>query len=208
MTNPPPPYPSQPYGQPFNQGLTQPVVKKSYKTPVVLLVIGIVLIIAASAVGGALLFSNVSKIANNAKVMSAPGTMTRTLSPGTYVIYEKTALDPSTSGYAHSITPYQVTVYTGSGTQLHVSNVSAKESTSFDSGTYVGAVQFEVTSQGKYNIAVNPTTPTQVLVAPDVASALVSLLIPMGIFILGLGLGFIFLIIGFIMLLVRLFSKT
>lgn len=163
----------------------------------ILAVVGVIGVIS-SAGGGVL-------EALGSPVVSTPTSMTRTLTPGTYVVFELVGtsqhVGPLTTTQSHFVTlrPDQVTVTSPTGATVPVEAATDVETLTRGNGIFRGAAQFDVVNAGTYQVAVTASG-LEVVLGPSVLSSLgrsVGWLLTVGVGVLLGILGFVLLIVGF-----------
>jgi hypothetical protein len=105
-------------------------------------------------------------------VDDAPGRVTRTLEPGGYAVYEysgpaSTALAP-TNSVPSAVTSVTVT---GPSGEVPVRAPSGTQTITRGADEYQATAAFDVTAAGSYQIVIEASAPTRVVVAPAVFSA-------------------------------------
>lgn len=166
-------------------------------TGVVLLVLALVGFIGGIAGIASGAGSSISDSLTSPEV-NVPGTVTRSLSTGTYVVYE--ASGTSKSSQVTTLSPSDVTV-TGPDGALAVGSPVGDETITRGAQYFTGIAAFEVRTAGTYTVEIAAAEPTTVILAPGILSTVTSAagwVALMGLAVL-LGLiGLVLLIVGIV----------
>jgi hypothetical protein len=167
-------------------------------TGVVLLVLALVGFIAGVAGIASGAGSSISDSLTSPEV-SVPGTITRTLSPGTYVVYE--ASGTSKTSQVTTLSPSDVTVTGPDGGAVAVGSPVGDETITRGVQRFTGIAAFDVRTAGTYTVEIAAAEPTTVVLAPGILSTFTSAVAwvaLMGLAVL-LGLiGLVLLIVGIV----------
>ena len=128
---------------------------------VALLVVGLGLLVAASA--GVVLTVRVVRWFTTPALIT-PGTTTRHLATGTWVVFLRTDIGAFTPGQDQTLSPGQVTVTGTGGIQLAIRPDAGSDTITRGNRTYSAAVEFTVDRAATYQIAVDTPGPGEVLI--------------------------------------------
>jgi Protein of unknown function (DUF2510) len=126
--------------------------------PVLLMVLGPILAIASVIVLAAGAFQTVTS-----PTTTVPGSVTRTLEKGVYVVYELTGNTASSGGSTFgvsepvTITPENVRITGPGGLELAARRMTAAEKVTRNEAVFTGAVKFTVVQPGSYTVDVAAT---------------------------------------------------
>jgi hypothetical protein len=139
-----------------------PVARKRRPSLLVgLLVVGLGLVVAVSA--GVVITVRVVRWFTTPALIT-PGTTTRHLTTGTWVVFQRTDLGAFTPGEDQTLGPAEITV-TGTGAApLAIRPDTANDTITRGTRTYTAADEFTVDRAGTYQIAVNTPGPGEVLI--------------------------------------------
>jgi hypothetical protein len=153
--------------------------------PIGILVLGLLLAVPA---GVTLVVRSVRAL--GAPSMAAPTVARRSLSPGTWVVFERTGTRSGFGGVTVSRTgspvlaPADVTVTGQDGTEVPVGFVTTDQTITRGTAIYTGVLQFSVPSAGSYTIAVQGPA-VQVIVTRSLPESLGGVLPMFGVTVLG-----------------------
>ena len=167
-------------------------------TGIVLLVLALIGFIAGIAVIASGAGSSITD-SLTAPEDSVPGTITRTLSPGTYVVYE--ASGTSKTSRVTTLSPSDVTVTGPDGAAVSVGTPVGDETITRGVQQFTGIAAFEVRTAGSYVVEVSAPAPTTVILAPGILSTFTSA--AGGVALIGLAvlvglIGLVLLIVGIV----------
>jgi hypothetical protein len=160
-------------------------VRRSLRVPIGILVLGLVLAVPA---GVTLVARSVRALGGPS--MTAPGVERRSLSAGTWLVFERTGTRSGFGGITVTHTggaelqPGDVTVTAPDGTPVLVGPVTTNQTLARGTAMYTGVLQFTVASSGTYSIAVHGPA-VQVIVARSLTEALGGVLPLAGVTVLG-----------------------
>ena len=170
--------------------------------------VGIVMMLAGAVIAG---FSGYQAVAGSgvidtmtAPTIGVPGTVTQSLQPGRYVVYEGIGYTSQYGGNRSGrLTPSDITI-SGPGGPVQVDSVSMMETVTRGNNTYVGVAAFDANSAGDYRITIASDSPGQVIVGPGLGSSFGR---AFG-WLLALGFGALVGLVGLVLLIVGVVKRS
>jgi hypothetical protein len=145
----------------------------------------VVLAVALMATAGAFIGTGLATSVGNAlggPIASTPTDQVKHLSPGRYVIFERTGTQSGVGGFsvtenaAVTITPAQVIITDPSGRAVAADAETSNQTTNRNGQIFTGAVRFQASTSGRYEIRVTSDSPSQVIISEDLGPAFAAVL--------------------------------